>query len=202
MKILMLYAFAVMLLYACNGSVSGSGSSPDSTSSVKVDSTKKNYIPIGDYLKNEIGIVDSTPCLIMLYHVKNGKTDSAIIKTKDFDDLAKVFLRKELDSPAFENSFTENSFMDRTTNQLNFTYNTKDSVGGLKRVDFLASPTPAEAERMNSVYMEIEDLKKDTNEINKLFWKAGSYFTILRISQPINGQALISQTKVVWGSRD
>jgi hypothetical protein len=42
-----------------------------------------------------------------------------------------------------------------------------------------------------------------------MYWKAGSYFTILRIVQAINptsagpgGQPVTSQTKVVWDSRD
>lgn len=198
----MLPAFAVLFLFACHHPVSDSGSSSDSTLTAKADSTKKNYIPIGDFLKNEISIVDSTPSLITLYHEKNNRKDSVIINTKEFDELAKDFLRKELDSPTFENAFTENSFMDRTTGQLNFTYSTKDSGNGLKRVDFLASATPNGAEKMNSVYLEIYNSIKDTSEINKMVWKAGSYFTILRISQPVHGQAVVSQTKVVWGSRD
>jgi hypothetical protein len=202
MKRPMLSAFAVLLLLACHHSGSNTGSSTDSSATTNVDSAKKSYIPIADYLKNEISLVDSTPFLIMKFQEVNGRHDSVIIKTKDFDDLAKNFLRKELDSPAFENSFTENSFMDRTTGQLNFTYSTKDSGEGLKRVDFLASSTPTGAEKMNSVYMEIDHSEKDTSVISKMVWKAGRYFTILRISQPLHGQAVISQTKVVWDSRD
>lgn len=165
------------------------------------DTAKKNYLPVAYYLKAEIAGVDSFPLRIMKYQVVNGKTDSGIITTAAFDKLAKEFLVADLDSDRFVNKFEENSFVDRTTNLVSFTYSTKDTGSGLKRVDVLFSPG-ADVDRLNSVYMESISGNKDSSLISKMSWKAGRNFSILHILQPKNGPEITNQTIVVWDTRE
>ena len=67
---------------------------------------------------------------LMRYRMVNGKTDSGIITTPVFDQIAKEFLMPDLDSSHFEKKFEENSFVDRSTNLVSFTYSTKDTGMG------------------------------------------------------------------------
>ena len=164
------------------------------------DSLKKNYLPVSDYLKSEISLVDSFPLRIMKYQIINGKMDSGIITTPVFDQVAREFLMAEIDSSNFEKKFEENSFVDRTTNLVSFTYSTKDSGYGLKRVDVLVSPGEG-ADKLSSIYMEAISGNKDTSVVSKMSWKAGKNFRILRIRQPKNGPETTNQTIVVWDTR-
>lgn len=187
----------ICLISACH-------STPSETTEKKVEKTdtaKKNYLPVAYYLKAEIAGVDSFPLRIMKYHVSNGQTDSGIITTAVFDQLAKEFLIPELDSARFESKFEENSFVDRSTNLVSFTYSTKDTGNGLKRVDVLLSPGSG-YDKLNSIYMESISKDKDSTLISKMTWKAGRNFNILHIRQPNKGPETTNQTIVIWDSRE
>jgi len=187
----------IFLTYACH-------SKPPEMAAIDTkpaDTAKKNYLPVAYYLRAEIASVDSFPLRLMRYHIVDGKTDSGIIKTPVFDRIAKEFLLDELDSSHFEKQFEENSFVDRSTNLVSFTYSTKDSGYGLKRVDVLLSPG-AGVDKLNSIYMESIAGNKDSTLITKMSWKAGRNFRILHIQKPKNGKETTDQTIVVWDSRD
>jgi hypothetical protein len=185
------------LIWACH-STSSETPKPEAS---KTDTTKKNYLPVEYYLKAEIAGVDSFPLRIMEYQIRQGKTDSGIITTPIFDQLAKEFLNPELDSARFESKFEENSFVDRSTNLVSFTYSTKDTGNGLKRVDVLLSPGSG-YDKLNSIYMESISKDKDSTLISKMSWKAGRNFSILHIRQPNKGPETTNQTIVVWDSRE
>lgn len=187
----------ILIISACHSK------QPETTvaDSGKSDTIKKNYLPVDDYLRSEIAMVDSFPLRIMKYRIVNGKTDSGIITTAVFDQLAKEFLLPGLDSSYFEKQFEENSFVDRTTNLISFTYSTKDTGYGLKRVDVLLSPGP-EVNRLSSIYMESISGNSNGNTISKMSWKAGRNFSILRIQDPKKGPEITDQTVVVWDSRE
>jgi hypothetical protein len=187
----------IFLICACHSTTSET----TETQVTKTDTAKKNYLPVAYYLKAEIAGVDSFPLRIMKYQVSHGKTDSGIITTGVFDQLAKEFLMPELDSARFENNFEENSFVDRSTSLVSFTYSTKDTGNGLKRVDVLLSPGSG-YDKLNSIYMESIAKDKDSTLISKMSWKAGRNFNILHIRQPKKGPETTNQTIVVWDSRE
>jgi hypothetical protein len=196
MKKLIIPVLTIFLTCACHSK------QPESAAgNTKTDTAKKNYLPVVDYLRAEIAAVDSFPLLLMKYHIENGKTDSGIITTRDFDRIAGEFLFPDLDSSNFEKKFEENSFIDRSTNLVSFTYSTKDTGYGLKRVDVLLSPGAA-VDKLNSIYMESISGNKDSSVIRKMSWKAGKNLSILHIQKPKNGQEKTAQTIVVWDTRD
>jgi hypothetical protein len=197
MKRFLLFLSIIWLICACHSRQSET----TVTDEKQTDTAKKNYLPVADYLKSEIAGVDSFPFRIMKYQVINGKTDSGIITTAIFDQLAKEFLVTDLDSSRFENKFEENSFVDRSTNLVSFTYSTKDTGDGLKRVDVLLSPGSG-VDKLNSIYMESISSNRDSSLISKMSWKAGRNFSILHVRQPKNGAETTKQTIVVWDSRD
>lgn len=163
---------------------------------------KKNFFPVRDYLQSEIENVDSMPAKLMKYDTRNGKTDSALITLPVFDKMAAEFLVPDLDSSRFENRFEENSFMDQSTGLLTFTYATKDSSYGLRRVDVLATPDPVGTDKVKSIYMESSSGKADSLVLTKMYWRSGNSFSIIHIYQPAHGETGMSQTKVVWGSSE
>lgn len=162
---------------------------------------KKNFFPIRDFLKSEIAYVDSTPLKMTEYRIRNGKTDSSIIKIQEFDQLASAFMLDDLDSARFEKRFDETSFLDQATQMLTFTYSTKDSSFGLRRVDVLAEPH-LDNNRVKSIYLEVSSGNEDSLVLKKMYWRSKKSFSILQIYQPKSGEAITSQTKLVWDSSE
>lgn len=184
-----------LLYFACHNPPAPA----DTNLSQTADTLKRNYFPVRDFLKAEIGWVDSFPQKLMEYQTQNGKTDSAIITTQTFNRLAAAFLLNDLDSNRFEKRFDETSFLDQTTNLLTFTYSTKDSSYGLRRVDVLAVPGQT-ADKVRSIYLEVSSGNADSLVLSKMYWKTRKSFSILQIYKPIHGQTSTSQIKVEWGS--
>jgi hypothetical protein len=197
MKKLVICTLVILFASACHSRLPTTNT--DNTN--QRDSSNKNYLPVADLLKTEIAAVDSFPLRLMRYRIINGKTDSGIITTHVFDLIAKEFLMADLDSSYFARNFEENSFVDRSTNLISFTYSTKDTGYGLKRVDVHVSPGSG-SDKLSSIYMEAISGNKDSSIISKMTWKAGKNFGILHIYQPKNGPETTNQTLVVWDSRE
>jgi hypothetical protein len=168
----------------------------------KSDSVKKNYFPVSDFMKSEISYVDSTPLAILRYDIGDKRRDSGFIKATVFDQLSQEFLSPELDSPFFEQHFSESSFIDDSTKTVSFTYASKDSSSGLQRVDIIASPQANGLNKVKSVYMERTLEKKDTFFVKKLFWKSQESFLVITISRLGNQPPETRQLKVVWGNSE
>jgi hypothetical protein len=189
---------AVLLFCACHHSPNQA----DADRAKAVDTAaRKNYFPVLNFLKSEIAYVDSFPLKIMEYRIRNGKTDSNIINTKTFDRLASAFLIDGLDSSRFEKRFDETSFLDQSNNLLTFTYSTKDTSYGLRRVDVLAVPDRG-VDKVKSIYLESSSGNADSLILNKMFWRTRKSFSIIHIYQPRQGVTGTSQTKVVWDNSE
>ncbi len=193
MKKLVICSWIILGISACHSRQTAT--TIDNTG--KGDSSKKSYLPVGDLIRSEIANVDSFPQRLMRYHIVNCKTDSAIITTSVFALLAREFLMPGLDSSYFARNFEENSFVDRSTNLVSFTYSTKDTGYGLKRVDVLVTPRSGSG-KLRSIYMEAISGNKDSSIISKMTWIAGKNFGIIHIYKPKNGPETVNQTLVVW----
>lgn len=166
----------------------------------KTDTTRKDFLPVQGFIKSEIAWVDSFPAKIVKYTIENGHKDSSIIDLKIFDSLAKDFLSPELEKPAFENNFTESSFMDQTSESLTFTYSAQNNKTAIRRVDVLATPS-LELDRVKSIYMEKTVDGADGKWLKKMYWKSKSNFQIVWIQDNPNQSPLTRQLKVVWDNR-
>jgi hypothetical protein len=165
------------------------------------DTVKKNYLPVADLLRSEIASVDSFPMLIRKYEITGNRKDSTVLTVAEFDRIAREFIQPGLDSAYFDSHFSESSFLDQSTDMSSFTYSTKDTGFGLKRVDVLLKHTST-GEKLNSIYMETFSGNQDSSFIRKMSWKAGRNFSILQITQPKGRPESASQTLVVWDTRE
>lgn len=197
MKRILIPSFFILAIFACHSK----NSEVIPGDQKRTDTAKKNYLPVADYIKSEIALVDSFPYRLMRYHILEGKTDSGIITTAVFDGIAQQFLQGDLDSANFEKKFEENSFVDRSTNLISFTYSTKDSSDGLKRVDVLLTPGTS-VSKLSSIYMESINTGHDSSVITKMSWKAGKNFRIIRILHLKNGRETTEQTIVDWDNSE
>ena len=199
MKFLAIAAFMAMLVCSCNGPEQNQPASQDTTSKAgtpKAD-TSKTYIPVADYLRDEIKKIDSLPVGILKRLTIGDKTDSGYIKPPEFRQLAAQFISPELEKGKFEQSFTESSFYDQSTELLTFTYQSTDPASIVRRVDVLISPSLA-LDKIRSIYLEKAWRSGDTAINSKLYWKAGTSFQVA--TEKVAAQQLLpmEQLKVIW----
>jgi hypothetical protein len=186
------------LSISCHDPIKENTSSANTTDSTKTEE-KKDYFPVQDYIKSEIAYVDSLPLRIVKYTVHNGKKDSVFLKQAEFDQLAQQFLDSAMEKNSFEKNFSENSFMDQTSQSVTFTYSKKDNQPGLRRIDVLASPE-AGADKVKSIYIEKTVVVNDSPFIQKMYWKSRRNFQVVTMSSIATQPA--SQLKVVWDERN
>lgn len=195
MKRIFLFLPALLLLViACNHQ-SKQPASPVQPAEDSLGSN--NYLPIADFIKNDIAKVDSFAGGILRKVNINGKKDSAYIQPAAFHQLANQFLVPELDSASFREHFQESSLMDETTQMLNFIYTGKQPGWPLQNVMVYIKPSLA-TDQVNRVYMERAFTSGDTAVQQKLTWKMQEYFYIITMRQPKNGPAVTTMEKVIW----
>jgi hypothetical protein len=190
----LLLAMSSLLIYSCRDDIK------EKAEPVSVPEEPKNFFPVLDFIKGEIAYVDSFPLKMTRYSIQNGHTDSSFIQSKEFDQLSREFLDSSLDKASLEREFSENSFLDQTSQSLTFTYTRKNGQDGIYRIDVLASQDPAH-DKVKSVYIEKKIRSSDSTIIKKMFWKSKRNFQVISIARAAKGTDLTSQLKVVWDER-
>ena len=170
---------------------------PAGTTPSTQDSLASGFLPVVDFIRNDITRVDTYSGGILKKVNTNGKKDSNYIQLPEFHKLANQFIFPELDSASFQNHFTEHSLMDETTQMLNFIYTAKQSNWPLKNVMIYLTPS-LDDDKVTRIYMEKEFNSGDTAIEQKLTWKMQEYFYLITIRQPKNGPAVTSMEKVIW----
>src|ERR1044072_872394 len=117
------------------------------------DSTEnKSYLPVADFIRNDITRVDSFAGGIMRKITVDGKKkDSNFIQLPAFHQLASQFILPELDSASFHEHFKESSLMDETTEMIQFIYSGKVGEWPLRNVMVYINPSLAN-DQVNRVY--------------------------------------------------
>jgi hypothetical protein len=157
----------------------------------------KNYLPVADFIRNDIIRVDSFSGGIVRKVTIDGKKDSNYIQLPTFHQLANQFLLPELDSASFHTHFNESSLMDETTQMINFIYNGKQADWPLRNVMVYLKPSLTN-DQVNRIYMEKEFMSGDTSVQQRFTWKLREFFYIITVKQPKNGPAVTTMDKVIW----
>lgn len=194
------FAGCCLLFASACGSRQQPAPSPDKATA-KADTTSEKFFPIADYLQSEIRYVDSTPLAIMKCETTGARTDSTFLKPDEFHQLAATFLVPELSADNMEKNYTENSFGDKTTGYLSFTYSPRDKDQPLQRVDVIVSPGEG-FDKVKSIYMERVARQSDTLMIRKMYWQARHSFLIITSLQPPGKSPVVRQLKVVWNNEE
>lgn len=191
-----LSAAIVLFVSACGNRKSAADASPE-TNQTQQDTATKKYYPVADWIRSEISYVDSTPLAIVQSTTIGNRKDSGFITPAQFNQQAAQFLVPGLEADSLEKNFTENSFFDKTTGFLTFTYSTRDKGLPLQRVDVLVAKGDL-ASRVKSVYIETFGYAGDTVVTRKMFWTSRHDFLVLTNLQPKGKPALMQQLKIVW----
>jgi hypothetical protein len=159
--------------------------------------TKNDFFPVAGYLETEIMNVDSTPVALVCYRTSNNRTDSAFISPPEFNTLALQFLPPEIRDSGLEKNFTENSFVDKTTGSITFSYSPIDKNNALQRVD-LQTVQGGRGQEVKSIYMEVRRKAGDSLILQKMLWASKRNFQIVTLTSIGGSEQQERQVKVVW----
>jgi hypothetical protein len=187
--------FLLLFLSAC-GNRQQPASADNSTFSA--DTVTNKFFPIADFLVSEIRNVDSMSIAVLKCKTVGRKTDTTFLTGNEFNREALVFLSPELAADSLEKNYTENSFSDKTTGYLTFTYSPKDKGRSPQRIDVMIAPASNGKNKVKSIYMERSDRLSDTLVIRKMYWQAGRNFEVVTSTQLVGKPAVMSQLHVVW----
>lgn len=164
---------------------------------VEKDVETKSYLPIKDFILEDIRRIDSFAGGMLLREVINNEKDSVFLAPNDYKKFIDKFLVPELDSARFNKEYDESSLMDETTQMLNFIYTAKDPNAALKRVILYVSPSLS-IDQVNRVYMETEKTMGDTSISERLTWKMKQYFMMVENKQTPAGYQSKKIQKIIW----
>lgn len=190
MKVLSFLFLGLLVVSACK-------QKPAATLEPVAEDTTKSYMPILDFLQEDLRKVDSFAGGILQKATLENRKDSSFITLEAFKAQAAAFLRPELDSVAFHRNFTENSFMDETSKLLNFIYTPRNDSAGLKKAIVYVSPSLS-TDQVNRIYLETFSTRGDTAIVQKLTWRLRHYCIIAENKMTSGGFEQTTVRKLIW----
>lgn len=180
---------------ACN-----SNKTEEKTAAVEKTDSPKNYLPVLDLIREDIKRVDSFAGAILVKSSIDSKKDSSYTDLAAFNKTAADFLPAELEIAAFQENYKESSFVDESSQVVNFMYTANDANATVQKV-VLYIPPSLGTDKVNRVYMEKVFRNGDTLVNQKLTWKMRSYFIIAESRQTPDGKSTVSTRKAIWDAR-
>ena len=158
----------------------------------------KSFFPIAEYIQGEVRVVDSLTVGILKKTILGNKRDSSFIDRSEFHSLASEFMSQDLSKTELEKNYTENSFLDQSTENYSFTYMpVKADAAKFGRIDVLVKPGTT-ADKVRSIYLERTYVHADTTVNERFYWKANSSFTITTEKKYKEKAPTIEQLIVIW----
>lgn len=172
MKSILVVLLGMILCLSCKQK----GAQPEN--STNADTTAESFMPVPDFLKEDLRKVDSFAGGIVLKTIRDEKMDSVFISPDELKTRSNAFMPEELDSVFFHREFTETSIMDETTSLLNFIYTAKPgSPSTVRKVVVYIAPSLA-TDKINRIYIEREFSRGDTVVSQKMTWKLRQYWML------------------------
>lgn len=147
-------------------------------------------------------MVDSLQLPVMKFVTINNKTDSGLISWDEFKVLAADFLQPDISDPSISGLYKENSFADQSIPSVTLTYAAQNKDLEIRRVDITINPNPVLYDKVRSIYLEKNSIRKDTFIHKKLYWRADRNFQIITTMQLQNQPSATRILKCIWDYTD
>lgn len=191
------------LLASCRGGKNqGDNNLPDSTTiSQHGDSAapdeKKNYLPVAEFIKGDVGKVDSFSAGILMRTTIDGRSDSAFVKLEAFRKVVPLFLVPELDSAYFAENYSESTLYDPASETMSFIYTATNDQAPLKKA-FVYVVQGYNNNKVSRIYLERELASGDTSLSQKLTWKMNEFCQVVETKRTSKGLNTVKVQKLIW----
>jgi hypothetical protein len=163
---------------------------------------QSNIFPVYSFFTEQIRDVDSLRLPTVKYSSTGAMKDTAAISLEEFKQLANEFLESDISNPSLRQDYKETSFADQSIPSVTFTYSATNSSLPVKRMDVLLDPSPVADDKVKTVYIEKQQVIKDTVIVKKLYWRSHKNFQIVTSKQVVGKPEVVSHVKVAWDNSD
>lgn len=172
--------------------------SSKSTSTNTKDTTQ--FFQVSQFIQAQVSDVNKTPYYIYKKTIQKGITNSVTINNQQFADLAKQFLKPDINDPLLKTNYVETPFYDQTTKTYTLNYTTKNKELEVQNVDVLLLE---DGQTLKRIFIrKFINYKNDSSAIEQLSWKPNEQFQISRmVQEPTHGETT-RQTIVVWNNKN
>ncbi len=164
----------------------------------KTGDTIRLFYPVIDYFKEQIENVDNTSPFIYKITIKNGRKDSVALNKQQFNQWAQAFIEYDINDKSLHKLYTENIFLDETTNSYTFNYTAKDSSLPLQSLTVLLD---AGDQHVKRVFITKVKSYGDTLVTEKGGWKNDKNFYINSITEAPGNVTTTQQNIIVWNNQ-
>lgn len=157
----------------------------------------KPYFPLKDYFESEMYEVKRVPYFMYFIQLdQTGKRDSVVINQKQFDSLANLFIRKEINQENLQKNYQMSVFHDLSTSSYTINYTPLDEDCEIRSVNVLLHEETNEVKR---VFIRANrQLSAGARLTEQMSWKRGKSFQISRFIRYPNGNTESSMLFVNW----
>ena len=168
----------------------------------KSDSEKKDdsthFFQTAVIFQRDLHELDSTPFFIYKKTTINGRADSAAITLADLKLLAQPFLKVDITSADLKPQYKQSVFEDQTTGGFNVNYSTLNKKLEIQSIDVLLKE---DGKAVSNILIGKYYDYGDSSAIERMIWKPGERFQILRSVRKNDNSENNYQTLVVWNDK-
>jgi len=157
-----------------------------------------HFFQVTQFIQSQIAEVNKTPYFIYKIVITDGKKDSSAINTSIFNQIAKRFLKPDINDESVKKYYKESIFHDQTTKSFTISYTTSNKELELQNLDVLLQE---DGQTVKRVLMRKFFSYPDSTAIEQLSWKPGESFQVNRLVQKANNKETTYETKVVWNEK-
>ena len=187
-----IYVLTILILVSCGHKKSTSVK----PASLILSDDSTQFYDVHTFLRDEIKDVVTTPYFIYSITTINGKRkDSVVISSAVFENIAQIFLQKNIADTSVKRYYKENVFRDLTTKSITMSYSTLNRSLDVQGLDILLDQ---ETNKVNYILIRSIQNNKDSSMITQLNWKKGKSFLINKSVTKSNGEEISTQQFVCW----
>lgn len=195
MRMIPLFCFLLAQLFSCQ--TKSSKDAPVAVPEKKSTSdtaASDAFFPVTNYLKGQINDIREKGVNPVKYTTKDKSTDSAWLKSENFEKEMSSFLETSIDATNLIDLFSEKKFLDQTLNAYTFTYDPKVSLPdsmALQHWDVYVDPNTNKVKR---IYMII---KIRGEKQQQLTWQSDKWCKIVTIGIDKNDNSYVEKEVLI-----
>lgn len=166
----------------------------------KPDVPAADFFPVKSYLQGQVAQLDTSPASFYKVETINGRSDTVSIKNKDVKTYAADFINlPDISASAIKNDYSIDHLYDDMLEAFVFTFTTKEDHP-VKREDVVLDPQLNDQGKndIKSVFVQMDEIKKDTAVQKNLLWEANRNFKIITTLQVAQQPAQIKTVCIFW----
>jgi hypothetical protein len=190
MNHLLIFIFSTLFVISCK------------TKKPKPEVPAADFFPVKSYLQGQLAQLDTSSSSFYKVETIDGFSDTTTIRNSDVKGYAGSFTNiPDISAADTKNDYTIDHLYDDMLEAFVFTFTTKESHP-IKREDVVLDPQLNDQGKndIKSVFIQMDEMRKDTLVQKNLLWEANKNFRIITTIEAPNLPAQTKTIQVFWNA--